>query len=94
MRRIMCVSCGKSVMVDSCTGQSCRDMRCPDCGGRMVRDHSAGALSAMGNQSVAGGKQNNTFTFGNGRGNAGRGMNGGRGMNQGCGRRGCRGRAV
>ncbi|SFG82009.1 hypothetical protein SAMN05660649_02797 [Desulfotomaculum arcticum] len=99
MRRIMCVSCGKSITVDSCTGLSCRDMSCPDCGGRMVRDHSVGALNATGNQGIAGGKQNNTFIFGSGMGNMGRGMNGGRGMNkvrgmnQGRGRQNC-GRSI
>ena len=87
MRKIICASCGKIITVDSCTGQSCREMSCPDCGGRMVRDHSAGA------------KQNNIFTFGNSRGNTGRGMNQvsgmkqGRGMNQVRGRQGC-GRSV
>ena len=74
MRSVICVSCGKTTTVNSCTGQSCRDMICPECGGRMVRDHSAGSPGIVGNSNNASSIQGNTFTFGSGGRNAGRGM--------------------
>lgn len=40
MRVFVCASCGKNIEVGWCTNQRGRDLQCPDCGGRVYREHA------------------------------------------------------
>ncbi|MBF7081464.1 hypothetical protein IT084_00515 [Desulfallas sp. Bu1-1] len=86
MRKFICVSCGKSAELGWCTNQRGRDMICPDCGGKMIRDDRAGV--------GGGGRLNQPGIMGAGSGTPGTGFGRGvcdRGSGRGRGRQGnCR----
>lgn len=71
MRRFVCDACGKSIEINWCANQHDRDLRCPDCSGRMYRGHGVGTRQGYkqggGNILTAGiNNMNDAGTVGNG----------------------------
>jgi len=66
MRRFVCTECGKTIEVNWCTKQRGRDMKCPDCGSRMYRDHIGGQKQSGTGAGVQ--VEHNAFVYGSGQG--------------------------
>ncbi len=73
MRRFVCVSCGKTIEHNWCTGPRGRDLSCPDCGSRVYRENpgpargrrpaGARAVDDDGREAGTRAAEANTFQF-------------------------------